>query len=132
MGVSAPVAIVMRAFSLRVKALFFAMITLAFAEFALILAVQWSALTGGEDGLSPKLPGVFAAGASGPFGLSGRLVTYYTVLAGCLGCFLVMRRFVPSPLGRALQALRDNQLRAERPRYWALVFPLGAQSLGSV
>ena len=77
------------AFSLRVKALFFAMITLAFAEFALILAVQWSALTGGEDGLSPKLPGVFAAGGGrARFGLTGRLVTYYTVLAVCLGCFL--------------------------------------------
>jgi hypothetical protein len=76
-AISATVALVIGAFSLRVKALFFAMITLAFAEFALILAVQWSPLTGGEDGLSPRLPGVFAAGAPGLVGLSGRLVTYY-------------------------------------------------------
>ena len=64
------------------------MITLAFAEFALILAVQWSALTGGEDGLSPKLPGVFAVGCDGgrsSASPSGRLVTYYMVLAVCLG-----------------------------------------------
>jgi branched-chain amino acid transport system permease protein len=132
MAVSATVAIVIGAFSLRVKALFFAMITLAFAEFALILAVQWSALTGGEDGLSPKLPGVFAAGASGPFGLSGRLVTYYSVLAVCLGCFLMMRRFVHSPLGRTLQAIRDNELRAEALGYRTFVFQLVASSFGSV
>src|SRR5258705_4577744 len=132
MGVSAPVAIVMRAFSLRVKALFFAMITLAFAEFALILAVQWSALTGGEDGLSPKLPGVFGAGASGPFGLSGRLVTYYTVLAVCLGCFLTMRRFVHSPLGPTLQAIRDNELRAEGLRDPTFGLQLLASSLRRV
>ena len=62
---SAAVAALIGAFSLRVKALFFAMITLAFAEFALILAVQWTPLTGGEDGLSPKLPGVFAVSWEG-------------------------------------------------------------------
>ena len=131
-AVSAVVAVVVGAFSLRVKALFFAMITLAFAEFALILAVQWGALTGGEDGLSPKLPGVFAAGAAGVLGLSGRLVTYYTLLAMCLGLFLLMSRFVHSPLGRTLQAIRDNELRAEALGYRTFVFQLVATSFGSV
>ena len=131
-AVSAVVAVVVGAFSLRVKALFFAMITLAFAEFALILAVQWGALTGGEDGLSPKLPGVFAAGAPGALGLSGRLVTYYTLLAMCLGLFLLMSRVVHSPLGRTLQAIRDNELRAEALGYRTFVFQLVATSFGSV
>jgi branched-chain amino acid transport system permease protein len=128
-AVSAGVAVVVGAFSLRVKALFFAMITLAFAEFALILAVQWGALTGGEDGLSPKLPGVFAAGV---LGLSGRLVTYYVLLAMCLALFLLMSRFVHSPLGRTLQAIRDNELRAEALGYHTFVFQLVASSFGSV
>jgi len=131
-AVSGVVAVVVGAFSLRVKALFFAMITLAFAEFALILAVQWGALTGGEDGLSPKLPGVFAAGAQGALGLSGRLVTYYTLLAMCLALFLLMSRFVHSPLGRTLQAIRDNELRAEALGYRTFVFQLVATSFGSV
>jgi branched-chain amino acid transport system permease protein len=130
--VSGILAVVIGAFSLRVKALFFAMITLAFAEFALILAVQWGQLTGGEDGLSPKLPGVFAAGAPGAFGLSGRLVTYYALLAVCLGLFLLMSRFVNSPLGRTLQAIRDNELRAEALGYRTFVFQLVASSFGSV
>jgi len=130
--ISGVLAVVVGAFSLRVKAIFFAMITLAFAEFALILAVQWGALTGGEDGLSPKLPGVFAAGAPGAFGLSGRLVTYYTLLAICLGLFLLMSRFVHSPLGRTLQAIRDNELRAEALGYRTFVFQLIASSFASV
>jgi branched-chain amino acid transport system permease protein len=130
--VSGVLAVVVGAFSLRVKALFFAMITLAFAEFALILAVQWGALTGGEDGLSPRLPGVFAAGAEGVLGLSGRLVTYYTLLAVCLVLFLLMSRFVHSPLGRTLQAIRDNELRAEALGYRTFVFQLAASSFGSV
>jgi len=116
-AVSALAAALIGAFSLRVKAIFFAMITLAFAEFAGILAVQWSALTGGEDGLSPRLPGVFAIAYDGGrlFGIpvAGKLVTYYAVLAVCTVLFLVMARFVASPLGRTLQAIRDNELRAE-------------------
>jgi branched-chain amino acid transport system permease protein len=114
---SALAAALIGAFSLRVKLIFFAMITLAFAEFAGILAVQWSALSGGEDGLSPKIPGVFAIGWEGGrvlgVPLTGKLVTYYVVLAVCAALFLVMARFVASPLGRALQAIRDNELRAE-------------------
>ena len=117
MVVSALVAVLIGAFSLRVKAIFFAMITLAFAEFAGILAVQWSALTGGEDGLSPRLPGVFAVAYDGGrvlgVPITGKVVTYYVVLGVCAGLFLLMSRFVASPLGRALQAIRDNELRAE-------------------
>jgi len=131
-ALSGLLALLIGAFSLRVKALFFAMITLAFAEFALILATQWSQLSGGEDGLSPKMPGMFAAGAAGPFGLGSRLVTYYAVLGICLGCFLLMSRFVHSPLGRTLQGIRDNALRAEALGYRTFAFQLAATSFGSV
>jgi len=133
---SAAVAIVIGAFSLRVKALFFAMITLAFAEFALILAVQLSQLTGGEDGLSPKLPGVFAVAFDGGrllgVPLTGRLITYYVLLAVCVLLFLVMSRFVHSPLGRTLQAIRDNELRAEALGYRIFVFQITSSSFASV
>lgn len=135
-GVSAAVALAVGAFSLRVKALFFAMITLAFAEFALILAVQWSQLTGGEDGLSPKLPGVLAAGSGAGrvlgVAVTGRLLTYYLVLAVCLGLWVLMRRFVESPLGRTLQAIRDNELRAEALGLRTFVFQMAATTFGSV
>jgi branched-chain amino acid transport system permease protein len=114
---AAVVASAIGAFSLRVKAIFFAMITLAFAEFALILAVQLTGLSGGEDGLSPKLPGALAVAGPGArllgVTLSPRLVAYYLVTLACVGLFVLMIRFVDSPLGRTLQAIRDNALRAE-------------------
>jgi branched-chain amino acid transport system permease protein len=119
---SAAVAILIGAFSLRVKAIFFAMITLAFAEFALILAVQLSGLTGGEDGISPKLPPLFAS----------RRVTYYLVVAVAVALFLAMRRFVESPLGRVLQAIRDNELRAEALGYRTFVYQSIASAFASV
>lgn len=133
-AVAGALAALIGAFSLRVKAIFFAMITLAFAEFALILAVQLSALTGGEDGLSPRLPGVFAVGWTGRVlgvPLTGRLVTYYAVLAVVVVLFVVMRRFVDSPLGRTLQAIRDNALRAEALGYPTFVFQVIAASFAS-
>ena len=46
--ISIVLALVISFFSLRVKAIFFAMLTLALAEFAYILGIQWSSLTGGE------------------------------------------------------------------------------------
>ncbi len=135
-AVSAVIALAIGAFSLRVKALFFAMITLAFAEFALILAVQLSQVTGGEDGLSPKLPGVFAVAFDGGrvlgIALTGRLITYYVLFAVCVALFLLMSRFVHSPLGRTLQAIRDNELRAEALGYRTFVFQLVSSSFASV
>ena len=135
-AVSATVAVLIGAFSLRVKAIFFAMITLAFAEFALILAVQLTHITGGDDGLSPKLPGIFAVSYDGGrlFGipLTGRLVTYYFILALCLVLFLLMARFIHSPLGRTLQAIRDNELRAEALGFRTFVFQIASSSFGSV
>jgi branched-chain amino acid transport system permease protein len=135
-AVSALVALGLGAFSLRVKALFFAMISLAFAEFALILAVQLSALTGGEDGLSPTLPGVFAVGFDGGrvlgLALNGRLITYYALLGLCVALFALMSRFVRSPLGRTLQAIRDNELRAEALGYRTFAFQLASSSFASV
>jgi branched-chain amino acid transport system permease protein len=118
-----------------VKAIFFAMITLAFAEFALILAVQLSGITGGEDGISPKLPGAFAVAWEGSVlgvRVSGRQVTYYTVLALCVALFLLMARFVASPLGRTLQAIRDNELRAEALGFRPFVYQSIATSFASV
>ncbi len=42
--------------SLRVRAIYFSMITLAVASFAQILATEWRDLTGGEDGLTLRFP----------------------------------------------------------------------------
>ncbi|MBW2410523.1 MAG: branched-chain amino acid ABC transporter permease, partial [Deltaproteobacteria bacterium] len=46
--------------SLRVKAIFFAMVTLALAELAIVLANKLSHFTGGEDGISISMPGIFS------------------------------------------------------------------------
>ena len=57
--VSTALALLISFLSLRVQAIFFAMVTLAIAEFAIILATKLSSFTGGEDGLIMSTPGIF-------------------------------------------------------------------------
>ena len=106
-------------FSLRVRAIFYAMITLAVASAFQTLASQLSNITGGEDGLNFRLPGVlqpsFQLRGDPLFGtyLDGRFIPYYLVFVAAVLLFLAMLRIVNSPFGRELQAIRENDLRAE-------------------
>ncbi len=105
-AVSIVFAVAIGLLSLRVKAIFFAMITLAAASVVLVLASQLSHLTGGEDGITYKAPDLFKPAtklltdADGKvlkvFGvrMNGKLAAYYFVFASCLVLFLVMLRWV--------------------------------------
>jgi branched-chain amino acid transport system permease protein len=115
-------------FSLRVRAIFFSMITLAFAAAFQTLASQLSEITGGEDGLTFKMPEVLSPGfqlSETPFlgvSLDGRLICYYLLFVVALVLFLAMLRIVNSPFGRVLQAIRENEFRAEAIGYRVVVY----------
>src|SRR6202051_2370130 len=113
-------------FSLRVRAIFFAMITLAVASAFAILASQLSWLTGGEDGRTFRGPEVLRPGYSlveaGAFSINGRIITYYLIFLGALVLFLSMLRVVNSPFGRVLQGIRENEFRAEALGYRTIVY----------
>jgi branched-chain amino acid transport system permease protein len=141
--ISILVAVIIAFFSLRVKAIFFAMMTLALAEFAHILAIQWYGLTLAEDGVSFKLPGVFAVGWSGGelFGteINGRLMVYYFILIAMVLLFIGLVRFVRSPVGRVLKSIRENEPRAIalgfrtfRYQTFAIVFGSAVASLAGI
>jgi branched-chain amino acid transport system permease protein len=108
--------------SLRVRAIFFAMITLAVASFFQILASQLSDFTGGEDGINFKLPAV----------LHNRIVCYYAVLVVSLALFLVLLRIVNSPFGRVLLSIRENEFRAEALGYRTVFYRTVANCLGAL
>ena len=102
------------------------MVTLAIAEFAIIFATKFSGFTGGEDGILISMPGIFKTsyllGTFLGLEIKGRILTYYFVLIICLCLFLMMIRFIQSPLGRVLQAIRDNEPRAEAIGYKTFIF----------
>ena len=124
-------------FSLRVKAIFFAMITLAVASFFAILASQLSDITGGEDGITFKVPELLRPATrllEEPFlgaTVGGRFVTYYLVFGVSLVLFLALLRVVNSPFGRVLQAIRENEFRAEALGYRTVIYRTLANCLGA-
>jgi branched-chain amino acid transport system permease protein len=128
LALSAVLALVIGLFSLRVKAIFFAMITLAVASAFQTLASQLSEITGGEDGLSFKVPRMLRP-AFEPFDnpilgldVDGRVITYYLLFFAVLVLFLMLLRIVNSPFGRVLQAIRENDFRAEAIGYRTVIF----------
>jgi branched-chain amino acid transport system permease protein len=110
-------------FLMRVRAIFFSMVTLAVAAAFAVLVSQLSSLTGGEDGLNYALPRALTPafrlvdGAVLGVRIDGRLIAYYAILAVALALFLVMLRIVNSPFGRVLKAIRENGFRAEAIGY---------------
>ena len=126
--VSFAISLVIGLFSLRVRAIFFAMITLAVASAFASLASQLSQFTGGEDGLTFKVPSALQPGteyAAEPFlgaDIDGRFVTYYLIFGVALLLVLALLRIVNSPFGRVLQAIRENDFRAEAIGYRTVVY----------
>jgi branched-chain amino acid transport system permease protein len=126
--VSLVVSLVIGLFSLRVKAIFFAMITLAVAAAFQTLASQLSEFTGGEDGLSFKNPELLSPSfqlveqALWGVALDGKLLTYYLIFIAVALLFLLLLRIVNSPFGRVLQAIRENDFRAEALGYQTVVY----------
>ncbi len=133
-AVSIAVAVVIGLLSLRVKAIFFAMITLAVASVVLVLASQLSQFTGGEDGITYRAPDLFKPATklwvdeegkvAKLFGvrLNGKLAAYYFVFVTCLLLFLFMLRLVGSPFGTVLKAIRENEARAEAIGYRVVAY----------
>jgi branched-chain amino acid transport system permease protein len=98
------------------------MVTLGVGLILLELANKLDWLTGGADGLQGvvmgPLLGTFA------FGLDGRTAAYYSLVV-VLVLTLLARRFVQSPMGATLMAIRDNRLRA-----MAIGVPVNARLAG--
>ncbi|GAA6162304.1 branched-chain amino acid ABC transporter permease [Pelagimonas sp. KU-00592-HH] len=123
---AAALAFVIALFSLRVRAIFFAMITLAVASAVAVLVSQLSWLTGGEDGFTFKIPRALGpANRMGEFAgvkINGKLLNYYVVFFCSLMLFLLMLRVVNSSFGRVLQAIRENDFRAEAIGYRVVAY----------
>ncbi len=125
---SAVLALAMGLASLRVRAIFYAMITLAVAAAFQTLVSQLSDLTGGEDGLTFRNPEWLSPGfepfEAEVFGLliDGKAITYWVMFVAVLVLFLLLLRIVNSPFGRVLQAIRENDFRAEAIGYRTVVY----------
>ena len=102
------VALVIGAISLRTRGVYFIMITLAFAQMLFYLANSIKGY-GGDEGLTVKVRSLLPGGLS----LHDPTTFYYVALALLAGVLFFLHRFTGSRFGRAVQALRDDEVRAE-------------------
>lgn len=119
------------ALAIRRQGIYFAMITLAFAQMVYFICVQ-APFTGGEDGLQ-GIPRRALLGGLIP--IENDRALYYVVLAIFLFGFGAIYRIINSPFGQVLKAIRDNEQRAlslgyEADRYKLLAFVLSASLAG--
>ncbi len=93
--------------AIRRKGIYFAMITLAFAQMVFYVVNQWRSLTGGENGVQGIPRGQFLG-----LDLSTPSAFYYAAFPLIVLGLLVCWRIVRSPFGRVLLAIRENETRA--------------------
>ena len=95
--------------------IFFGILTLAISQVVYSLALKLYWVTGGSDGLRVPRPALLLGllNFSGPRGFHQFITSYYYyVLAIFVVCVVLMWVVVHSPFGKALQAIRDNEVRA--------------------
>ena len=142
-------AIAVGAVSFRLTGVYFAMVTLGFAEVAHVFIRNWSYVGSnprdgvgvvGRDGFAVGVPGIealqfrlgrltgdsFENVLGTGIDLGAEAVSFYAVGAVVLVCYFVMQRIIHSPFGRVMVAIRENEERAEAVGYNTFWYKLGA------
>jgi branched-chain amino acid transport system permease protein len=106
-SVAGALGLLIGALAIRSRGIYFANITLAFAQMMYFFCLQ-AKFTGGEDGIQSVPRGTMF----GLLDLRETLTMYFVVLAIFVGGFLVVYRAIHSPFGQVLKAIRENEPRA--------------------
>lgn len=102
-------ALIIGFFCLKAHGISFAFLTLAFAELLYFVAYQWTAFTGGEDGLAVTRSPLNLLFTS--VSLKNSTARYYAIFAVVALCVLLINRILNSPFGRVLASMRENEQR---------------------
>ena len=96
----------------RLRGIYFAMVTIAFGQVFYFIAYRWNSVTGGDDGLSGwhRMPIDLGFGTVDILGNDKAF--YYLVLVSFAVAVAVMAALLRSPFGRTLLAIRENERRA--------------------
>ena len=96
----------------RLRSVYFAMVTIAFGQVFYFIAYRWNSVTGGDDGLSGwrRVPLHFGVATLDILGNDKAF--YFLVLACFAVAVAAMAALLRSPFGRTLLAIRENERRA--------------------
>jgi branched-chain amino acid transport system permease protein len=123
-AVAGGVALVTGVFAVRSRGVYFLMLTLAFGQLLWVLALNWTSVTNGSNGLfgvpAPSLwPGQTAW-------LAHNDHFYWYTLAVFLVGYAALKLVVGSPFGRALGGIRENEARMSSLGYNVPLYKLAA------
>ena len=102
-------------FSTRLRDIYFAITTLIFSQIFYVIIFTWTAVTGGENGLTFERP-LFAVPGLIRLHLTSTNLHWF-VLAVVVGSYLLLRRITQSPFGMVLQSIRENEARTRAIGY---------------
>lgn len=107
------VAAIFGVIALRLRGIYFLLVTLALAQLLYSIAIKWRPVTGGFDGLM-GIPLI-------DLGIPGLIMTampyYYLVLAFFVICVFLMYRIMKSAFGQALEGIREDEGRMQALGY---------------
>jgi branched-chain amino acid transport system permease protein len=127
---AAVVAVFVAYFSTRLRDIYFSITTLVFSQIFYVIIFTWTAVTGGENGLTFSRP---ALGIPGLFSVPFDSNTlHWFVLAVVTVSYLVLRRITQSPFGMVLQSIRENEPRTRAVGYAVERYKIVAVMLSGV
>jgi branched-chain amino acid transport system permease protein len=105
-------AAVIGALIVKLRGVYFAMVTIAFGQVFYFVAFRWNSVTGGDDGLTGWHRQPLQLGFGSVDILGNDKAFYYLVLLLFAASVAIMAVLLRSPLGRTLIAIRENERRA--------------------
>nr|WP_081638762.1 branched-chain amino acid ABC transporter permease [Salinarchaeum sp. Harcht-Bsk1] len=142
---AAAIALLVGAVSFRLSGVYFAMITLGFAEVAHVFIRNWDYVgsnprdgAGFVEAFSLGIPGVYSVKLGQivgteytdvfgtAFDLSKADVSFYAIGVVVLLCYFAMQRVIHSPYGKVMIAIRENEERARAVGYNTFYYKMGA------
>ena len=113
-------------FCVRLRGIYFSILTLAFGQLLFFIIYKWHNFTGGDDGIQGIFP---------PEYLKSPTAYYYFILIVFLLSAFVLWRLVHSPFGQIMKGMRENSVRTEFlgihiARYQLITFVIAAALAG--
>ena len=103
-AVASLIGLVVGFFCVRLRGIYFAILTLAFGQLIFFVIFKWHNFTGGDDGIQGVFP---------PDYLKSPTTYYYFILIVFIVATFLLWRIVDSPFGQTLKAMRENPERTE-------------------
>ncbi len=95
---------------IRLRGIYFAMVTISFGQVFYFIAFRWNSVTGGDNGLTFQRQPIHLGFTD--ISLSSGVAYYYLALAVFAVCTAAMAIILRSPFGHTLLAMRENERRA--------------------